>query len=80
MRFTAWMRRSKEVRTRWNRSSASSPVSSLTTIYDWMHDMFTAWGAIVHGDPAFSARPPADDEERFEDDPDAEAVEPGVAD
>ena len=30
---------------------------SLTTIYDWMHDTFTAWGGIVAGAPA--APPPA---------------------
>jgi alpha,alpha-trehalose-phosphate synthase [UDP-forming] len=53
---------------------------SLTTIYDWMHDMFTAWGAIVRGDPALSARPPADDGESFDDEPYAEAVEPWAGD
>jgi trehalose-6-phosphate synthase len=37
--------------------------ASLTTIYDWMHDMFTAWGAIVAGNPILSSRPPADEDD-----------------
>ena len=52
---------------------------SLTTIYDWMHDMFTAWGSVVRGDPALSAPPPADDDdELLEDEPYAETVEHGA--
>ncbi|HEX2079314.1 MAG TPA: trehalose-6-phosphate synthase [Longimicrobium sp.] len=52
---------------------------SLTTIYDWMNDMFTAWGAVVRDRPA---APPADtsllDDAEPAEDGDYAAVEPGA--
>jgi alpha,alpha-trehalose-phosphate synthase [UDP-forming] len=36
---------------------------SLTTIYDWMHDMFTAWGAVMDNQPLpAAARVPGPDD------------------
>ncbi|HEY0019227.1 MAG TPA: trehalose-6-phosphate synthase [Longimicrobium sp.] len=45
---------------------------SLTTIYDWMHEMFTAWGAVLHHEPLPAAAlvAGADDDEPLDlDDP-----------
>ena len=52
---------------------------SLTTIYDWMHDMFTAWGAIVRDEPLPAALRVPHDEEEIEEGAWAGAASPAGA-